>query len=126
MCETAELIEELQYLKEKGIKAKSNLSETEQLIKDIFDVYGEVFKTVKHLKNRLSMQCIHRENKESKKLISFGIPIQQDIDNIKMYNKWLTIPRQELSDLNAAKRVYDIELTELRSKYKDTLTQLKG
>ena len=107
MSEKEELIEELEYLEEIGIKTKKNLIETELLISDIFDVYGEIFKKVKDLKNELSMQRIHRENKDSKKLISFGIPTQQDIDDIKMFNKWLIIPRQELSDLNAAKRIYN-------------------
>ena len=125
MCVTSDLIEELQYIKEKGKSLKDEVEDAKDQVMDIRQTYALQFEKLRNLKQRISKESHHRIDKTSK-LHSWCTPMATDLRTKDALNRVLHQPRQRMSNLNEYIRIGQIRLKELRSQYKDVLTQLKG
>ena len=125
MCITSDLIEELQYIKEKGQALKDEVEDAKDQVLDIRQTYGRQFEELRNLKQKVSKESHHRID-DTSKLHSWCTPMAADLRTKDALNRYLHQPRQRMSNLNEYIRIGQTRLKELRSQYKDALTELKG
>ena len=111
-----DIVEEMEWIVAKGKKLKVELSEAQAMKQSVLEAYGDTFKGLKAIKARLNELCIHTDNK---KVVSYGIPTDKELNAIACISRFLAPAREDLKTLSEVIRCTTIDIKSLRTQWSE-------